>query len=114
MSHSDSTVVRSRYSFTSRHLAEFWMIGAPHYDTVVSLALAPLPLIFSYKSEKSLSGAEPELVFADLNDDMRLAEDYVRYCCQVSGATREGGRRRERERVDSYPNELQHRAAGNG
>ena len=26
MSHSDSTVVRSRYSFTSRHLAEFWMI----------------------------------------------------------------------------------------
>ena len=25
---------------------------------------------------------EPELVFADLNDDMRLAEDYVRYCCQ--------------------------------
>jgi aspartyl/asparaginyl-tRNA synthetase len=29
---------------------------------------------------------EPELVFADLNDDMRLAEDYVRYCCQVSSA----------------------------
>lgn len=25
---------------------------------------------------------EPELVFADLNDDMRLAEDYVRFCCQ--------------------------------
>ena len=44
---------RAEYSFTSRHLAEFWMI-------------------------------EPELVFADLNDDMRLAEDYVRYCCQVS------------------------------
>lgn len=42
---------RAEYSFTSRHLAEFWMI-------------------------------EPELVFADLNDDMRLAEDYVRYCCQ--------------------------------
>ena len=41
----------AEYSFTSRHLAEFWMI-------------------------------EPELVFADLNDDMRLAEDYVRYCCQ--------------------------------
>jgi aspartyl/asparaginyl-tRNA synthetase len=47
---------RAEYSFTSRHLAEFWMI-------------------------------EPELVFADLNDDMRLAEDYVRYCCQVSPAT---------------------------
>ena len=25
---------------------------------------------------------EPELAFADLNDDMSLAEDYVRYCCQ--------------------------------
>merc|ERR1719401_546794 len=25
---------------------------------------------------------EPELAFADLNDDMDLAEDYVRYCCQ--------------------------------
>jgi asparaginyl-tRNA synthetase len=25
---------------------------------------------------------EPELVFADLNDNMRLAEDYVRHCCQ--------------------------------
>jgi asparaginyl-tRNA synthetase len=24
---------------------------------------------------------EPELAFADLNDDMDLAEDYVRYCC---------------------------------
>jgi len=42
---------RAEYSFTSRHLAEFWMI-------------------------------EPELVFANLEDDMRLAEDYVRFCCQ--------------------------------
>lgn len=25
---------------------------------------------------------EPELAFADINDDMRCAEDYVRYCCQ--------------------------------
>jgi len=25
---------------------------------------------------------EPEIAFADLEDDMRLAEDYVRYCCQ--------------------------------
>eukprot|EP01043_Picozoa_sp_COSAG02_P039911 COSAG02_NODE_3188_length_7205_cov_25.313538_6_plen_139_part_00 len=50
---------RAEYSFTSRHLAEFWMI-------------------------------EPELVFADLNDDMRLAEDYVRYCCQVSSGVVSG------------------------
>jgi len=25
---------------------------------------------------------EPEIAFADINDDMRCAEDYVRYCCQ--------------------------------
>jgi hypothetical protein len=25
---------------------------------------------------------EPEMAFADINDDMQCAEDYVRYCCQ--------------------------------
>jgi len=25
---------------------------------------------------------EPEIAFADLNDDMQLAEDYVKFCCQ--------------------------------
>ena len=41
---------RAEDSYTTRHLAEFWMI-------------------------------EPELAFADLNDDMQCAEDYVRHCC---------------------------------
>ena len=26
---------------------------------------------------------EPELAFADLEDDMNCAEDYVRHCCKV-------------------------------
>ena len=43
--------VRMEDSYTTRHLAEFWMI-------------------------------EPELAFADLNDDMQCAEDYVRHCCK--------------------------------
>ena len=42
---------RAEDSYTTRHLAEFWMI-------------------------------EPELAFADLNDDMQCAEDYVRHCCK--------------------------------
>ena len=25
---------------------------------------------------------EPELAYADLDDDMNCAEDYVRYCCK--------------------------------
>jgi len=40
---------RAEYSFTSRHLAEFWMI-------------------------------EPEIAFGDLEDDMNLAEDYLKHC----------------------------------
>ena len=40
---------RAEYSFTSRHLSEFWMI-------------------------------EPEICFADLETNMNLAEDYVKYC----------------------------------
>jgi asparaginyl-tRNA synthetase len=40
---------RAEYSFTSRHLSEFWMI-------------------------------EPEIAFADLETNMNLAEDYVKYC----------------------------------
>lgn len=42
---------RAEYSYTGRHLAEFWMI-------------------------------EPEIAFCDLDDDMRCAEDYVRFCCK--------------------------------
>lgn len=42
---------RAELSYTTRHLAEFWMI-------------------------------EPEIAFCDLEDDMRCAEDYVRYCCR--------------------------------
>lgn len=26
---------------------------------------------------------EPELAYADLEDDMNCAEDYVRHCCKV-------------------------------
>eukprot|EP01126_Amoeba_proteus_P033824 TRINITY_DN333_c0_g1_i3.p1 TRINITY_DN333_c0_g1~~TRINITY_DN333_c0_g1_i3.p1 ORF type:complete len:567 (-),score=120.72 TRINITY_DN333_c0_g1_i3:155-1855(-) len=40
---------RAEYSFTARHLAEFWMI-------------------------------EPEIAFADLFENMEVAEGYVRYC----------------------------------
>jgi len=47
---------RAEKSFTSRHLAEFWMI-------------------------------EPEMAFCDLQDDMRCAEDYVRFCCKHLLAT---------------------------
>ena len=42
---------RAEHSFTSRHLAEFWMI-------------------------------EPEIAFGDLDDDAKLAEDYLKYCIQ--------------------------------
>mmetsp|Transcript_3143 Transcript_3143/g.4527 ORF Transcript_3143/g.4527 Transcript_3143/m.4527 type:complete len:322 (-) Transcript_3143:582-1547(-) len=42
---------RAENSFTSRHLAEFWMI-------------------------------EPELCFATLEDDMNLAEDFLKFCTQ--------------------------------
>lgn len=44
---------RAEYSFTSRHLSEFWMI-------------------------------EPEIAFADLTDDINLAEDYLKYCVQFA------------------------------
>ena len=44
---------RAEYSFTSRHLSEFWMI-------------------------------EPEIAFADLSDDINLAEDYLKYCVQFA------------------------------
>ena len=44
---------RAEYSFTSRHLSEFWMI-------------------------------EPEIAFADLTDDINLAEDYLKYCVQYA------------------------------
>lgn len=41
------------FSFTSRHLSEFWMI-------------------------------EPEIAFADLTDDINLAEDYLKYCVKYA------------------------------
>jgi aspartyl/asparaginyl-tRNA synthetase len=44
---------RAEYSFTSRHLSEFWMI-------------------------------EPEIAFADLEMDINLAEDYLKYCVQYA------------------------------
>jgi aspartyl/asparaginyl-tRNA synthetase len=44
---------RAEYSFTSRHLSEFWMI-------------------------------EPEIAFANLTDDINLAEDYLKYCVQFA------------------------------
>jgi asparaginyl-tRNA synthetase len=43
----------SFFSFTSRHLSEFWMI-------------------------------EPEIAFADLTDDINLAEDYLKYCVKYA------------------------------
>lgn len=42
---------RAEKSYTSRHLAEFWMI-------------------------------EPEMAFADLFDNMQVAESYIKYCIQ--------------------------------
>ena len=44
---------RAEYSFSSRHLSEFWMI-------------------------------EPEIAFADLSDDINLAEDYLKYCVEFA------------------------------
>jgi len=53
---------RAEYSFTSRHLSEFWMI-------------------------------EPEIAFADLQDDMDLAEDFLKYCIKFV--------------MDNYPDDVQ-------